>query len=100
MFSKTYQLGPGSYLASFLELFGAAPGLSGLNGTAPDRTYIFREAAWAKCMVVWANRAPDKLEVCDLAILLKPRNEAKVPLCLSDGGRLSVAAFAPARFRS
>jgi hypothetical protein len=53
-------------------------------------------------MVVLANRYPDKLEVCDPAILLKPHNEAKakVALCLSDGGRLSVTAFAPASFRS
>jgi hypothetical protein len=83
-------------------LFRTALGLSGPNGAAPDRTYIFGEAAWAKRMVVWANRDPDKLEVCDPAILLKPHNEAKakVALCLSDGGRLSVTAFAPASFRS
>ena len=80
----------------------AAPGLSGPNGAAPDRTCIFEGAGWAKRMVVYANRDADKLEVCDPAILLKPHNEAKaeVALCLSDGGRLSVTAFAPASFRS
>jgi hypothetical protein len=46
-------------------LFRTAPGLSGPNLAAPDRTYIFGEPAWAKRMVVWANRDPDKLEVRD-----------------------------------
>ena len=74
----------------------------GTEWAARDRTYIFGEAALAKRMVVCANRYPDKLEVCDPAILLKPHNEAKakVALCLSDGGRLSVIAFAPASFWS
>ena len=78
-----------------------ATGLVGPNGAAPDRTCIFGAAAWAKRMLV-RRIDPDKLEVCDPAILLKPHNEAKatVALCLSDGGRLSVTAFAPASLRS
>ena len=79
-----------------------APGLSGPIGAAPDRTYISGQSAWAKRVDVYANRDADKLEVSDPAILLKPHKDsnAEVALCLSDGGRLSVSAFAPASFRS
>jgi hypothetical protein len=79
-----------------------APGLLGPNEAAPDRTCIFGKAAWASARMFYANRDADKLEVNDPAILLKPRKEAKaeVALCLYDGGRLRVSAFAPASFWS
>lgn len=63
-------------------LFRTAPGLSGPNGAAPDRTRIFGEVAWARRADVYANRNADKLEVSDPAILLKPHNEAKAKLAL------------------
>jgi hypothetical protein len=98
--SKTYQLAPGPYLASFGTF--VVQDRSGPVGTEWGRSRPNRHFCRPSAMVDQANREADKLGVCDPAILLKPHNEAKakVVLRLSDAGRLSVSALAPTSFRS
>ena len=106
MFSETYQLGLGPYLARFGTIGPyVVQDRSGPVGTEWGRSgpniHFWRGGVGQAHGCLGGSR-PDKLEVCGPAILLKPHSEAKekVALCLSDGERLSVTAFAPASFRS